>query len=255
MNLKSWFCFSVMIIAFLTMNAQPKVIAHRGYWKCEGSAQNSLAALQKSSELKVWGSEFDVLMTVDGKLVVNHDDCIDGYRIETTKYEKIKDKKLKNGETLPLLEQYLTAGKKCPDLILVLEIKPHKNKRHEAKAVERIVRMVQDMRMEEQVHYISFSLDACKELVKLVPHAEIAYLEGDLSPKEIKKLGMTGIDYHYKIIEKHPEWVQEAHDLGMTVNVWTVNGTDDLKRMIRFGVDFVTTDNPAVALQLADSDI
>ena len=112
MTLKSWFCFSVMIIAFLTMNAQPKVIAHRGYWKCEGSAQNSLAALQKSSELKVWGSEFDVLMTVDGKLVVNHDDCIDGYRIETTKYEKIKDKKLKNGETLPLLEQdYISQGK------------------------------------------------------------------------------------------------------------------------------------------------
>ena len=252
MRLKSLFCFSIMMAAFLTVNAQPKVIAHRGYWKCEGSAQNSLAALQKSEEVKVWGSEFDVLMTADGRLVVNHDDFIGGYRIETTKYEKIRDKKLKNGETLPLLEQYLTTGKKFQDLILVLEIKPHKNKKQEAKAVKRIVRMVQDMKMEEQVHYISFSLDACKELVKLVPHAEIAYLEGDLSPAEVKKMGMTGIDYQYKVIDKHPEWIQEAHDLSMTVNVWTVNGTDDLERMIRSGVDFITTDNPVEALKLAD---
>ena len=250
MRLKSLFCFCVMLAGFLTASAQTKVIAHRGYWKCEGSAQNSITALQKSGELKVWGSEFDVLMTSDGKLVVNHDDLINGYRIENTQYEKIKDKKLKNGETLPLLEQYLDEGKKYPDLVLVLEIKPHKNKKHEAKAVERIVRMVEEKEMKDQVHYISFSLDACKELVKQAPYAEIAYLNGDLSPKEIEKMGMTGIDYQYKVIDKRPEWVQEAHDLGLTVNVWTVNGADDLERMIRLGVDYLTTDNPVDALEM-----
>ena len=36
-----------MCAVTLTGTAQTKVIAHRGYWKCEGSAQNSIASLNK----------------------------------------------------------------------------------------------------------------------------------------------------------------------------------------------------------------
>lgn len=48
-------------------------VAHRGYWKCEGSAENSLTSLQKSHEAGCWGSELDIWLTADGRLVVNHD--------------------------------------------------------------------------------------------------------------------------------------------------------------------------------------
>ena len=34
---------------------------------------------------------------------------------------------------------------------------------------------------------------------------------------------MNGLDYSLKVIKKHPEWVKQAHDLGLKVNVWTVN--------------------------------
>ena len=37
-----------------------QVIAHRGYWKTEGSAQNSISSLQNSYKIGVYGSEFDV---------------------------------------------------------------------------------------------------------------------------------------------------------------------------------------------------
>ena len=30
---------------------QTKVIAHRGYWKCEGSAQNSIRSLERAAEI------------------------------------------------------------------------------------------------------------------------------------------------------------------------------------------------------------
>ena len=39
-----------MCAVTLTGTAQTKVIAHRGYWKCEGSAQNSIASLTKAAE-------------------------------------------------------------------------------------------------------------------------------------------------------------------------------------------------------------
>lgn len=42
----------------------------------------------------------------------------------------------------------------------------------------------------------------------------------------------------------HPEWIKEAHDNGMSVNVWTVNKTADLKKFIDLGVDAITTNEP-----------
>ena len=42
-----------------TLHAQPKVIAHRGYWTAPGSAQNSLASFAKADSIGVYGSEMD----------------------------------------------------------------------------------------------------------------------------------------------------------------------------------------------------
>ena len=55
---------------------------------------------------------------------------------------------------------------------------------------------------------------------------------------------MYGLDYSLKVIKKHPEWVKQAHDLGLKVNVWTVNKEEDMQAMLDLGVDFITTNNP-----------
>ena len=47
----------------------------------------------------------------------------------------------------------------------------------------------------------------------------------------------------------HPEWVKESHDLGLEVNVWTVDTFEDLDYFTGLGVDFVTTNEPALFLQ------
>ena len=38
-----------------------------------------------------------------------------------------------------------------------------------------------------------------------------------------EEAGCTGLDYHYRVFQKNPDWVKKAHDLGLTVNVWTVD--------------------------------
>ena len=38
--------------------------------------------------------------------------------------------------------------------------------------------------------------------------------------------------------------VTSAHDLGMKVNVWTVNKREDIEKMIDLKVDYITTDEP-----------
>ena len=62
-----------------------------------------------------------------------------------------------------------------------------------------------------------------------------------------------GIDYHYSNFEQHPEWVKEAQELGMIVNVWTVNKEELMQKMIDLGVDFITTDKPEKVLELIDN--
>lgn len=129
MNTKKLFITCVCSLFMLAAHAQTQVIAHRGFWKAEGSAQNSITALKKAAEAGVYGSEFDVQLTADGVIVVNHDETIAGLTIGKTPYNKLKDLKLKNGETLPTLADYLKAGKQLPDIRLILEIKPHPTER------------------------------------------------------------------------------------------------------------------------------
>lgn len=232
-----------LVACIIGIQAQTQVIAHRGFWKTEGSAQNSIAALEKAAEENLYGSEFDVQVTLDGKLIVNHDAKFQGFVIAETPFKELKKIKLKNGEKLPTLKKYLKAGKK-QDIQLILEIKSHKSKEVEDKMAADIVKMVKKMGLQKQVEYIAFSLNICEQLAKLTPESEIAYLNGNLSPAELKKKCINGIDYNQKVLEKHPEWVEEAHRLGMKVNVWTVNKEDMMRKFIDMKVDYITTDYP-----------
>ena len=238
-----------LVACFMGLQAQTQVIAHRGFWKTEGSAQNSITALEKAAEEKLYGSEFDVQVTLDGKLIVNHDSKFQGFVIAETPYKQLKKIRLANGEKLPNLKKYLKKGKK-QDIQLILEIKSHKSKEVEDKMVADIVKMVKKMNLEEQVEYIAFSLNVCEQLVKHTPNSEIAYLNGDIAPAELKKKGINGIDYNQNVLFKHPEWVKEAHELGMKVNVWTVNKVENMQKFIDMKVDYITTDQPLETKEL-----
>ena len=63
-------------------------------------------------------------------------------------------------------------------------------------------------------------------------------------------MGLTGIDYNIKVFRQHPEWVAEAHALGMNVNVWTVDEAEDIQAMQQLGVDYITTNKPKLCEEL-----
>ena len=46
-------CALALVACILSVQAQTQVIAHRGFWKTEGSAQNSITALEKAAEIKL----------------------------------------------------------------------------------------------------------------------------------------------------------------------------------------------------------
>lgn len=246
MKVKNLFIVACLLLVSTMMCAQTKVIAHRGYWKAPGAAQNSLASLIKADSINCYGSELDVWITTDGKIMVNHDPTYDGVTLETASYKDVKKLKLKNGEVMPTLKAYLKTAKKLK-VNIILEIKTHNNLARQNACIDATLALVKKMKMEKRLTYIAFSLDATKRLIAEVPQGTgVYYLNGDLSPKELKDLGCSGPDYSDKILKNHPEWVKECHDLGMKVNVWTVNKPEDLQYFVECGVDYLTTNEPVL---------
>ena len=235
--------------------AQVKVIAHRGYWNSLGAAQNSIVAMQNAKKADVWGSEFDVHITTDGIVVVNHDDDIHGIIIEEAKYADIKNLKLANGEPIATLKSYLEAGKKLAPMQLILEIKAHQTPEREDRCVKACLDLVKAAGMEKQVDYISFSMHACEELVKLNPQARVYYLGSDVAPEVIKQKGFAGIDYYGGALLKNPNWIKESHDMGMKVNVWTIDQMKEIQKCVDSGVDFITTNKPEKAKKIAEGKL
>ena len=231
----------------LTAVAQPKIVAHRGYWRTDGSAQNSITSLQKAAAVGCYGSEFDVWLTADGVPVVFHDATIDGIRIEDTTFATLMNHRLQNGEFIPTLQQYLTEGSKIEGCQLILEIKPHRNEVRDKRIADMCVELVRTLGLEKKTEYISFSKVVCQRLHEITPDSKVAYLNGELAPAQIKEMGLTGIDYNEKVFVKHPEWLQEAKQLGVEVNVWTVDGEENLRHHVNLeGVDLITTNDPEI---------
>ena len=240
-----------------------RIVAHRGYW--EGNAENSIASFRKAQEFGCWGSEFDIHLTADGVPVVNHDQVIAGMDIQQSPFEDVRANRLANGEHVPTLAEYMAQAARSRECMPVLELKPQASPEKEDELVDKCLQALRPAaprnvppefasfaRRQEptQVVFISFSHHICQELAKKAPGYTVQYLNGDLSPAQLHAEGINGIDYHYSVFYKHPEWVKEAQDLGMSVNVWTVDDPKDIRAMRDLGVDQITTNKPALVREI-----
>ncbi|MBW8333767.1 MAG: family 16 glycosylhydrolase [Prolixibacteraceae bacterium] len=226
------------------------VVAHRGAWKKDGLPQNSIASLKKAISLEVAGSEFDVQLTADGVLVLNHDPVYEGLHIEKTKYSGLKKYRLKNGEVLPTLEKYLKIGMKQQTTRLILELKPSQvSKERSLLLAQKAVAKVNKMRAQPWITYISFDYDILKEIVRLDPSAKTMYLNGNVSPSQLKADGITGADYHFNVFKKDDNWMDDARKSGIETNVWTVNDPLLMDYFLARDIDYITTDEPELLLK------
>lgn len=258
--MKKIFLLSAMIAAlFITQTAfaqkrQCGIVAHRGFWNCEeaGYAKNSLAALRCAQEAGFWGAEFDVNMTSDGVLIVYHDSDIKGKKIEKHPYSEFADFEIKNGEKIPTIDQYLEQGKLYPETMLVYELKPHSSAEVEDRFIDLTIAKLEEHGLldPERVMFISFSLHICEVIAQRLPDFTVQYLDSNRNPDELADLGIDGVDYNQAVFKVHRKWYRKARKRDMSVNVWTVNHKKPIKKMLRLGVDMITTDNPLDAREI-----
>nr|WP_294897260.1 family 16 glycosylhydrolase [uncultured Pedobacter sp.] len=229
-----------------TKFADNSVVAHRGAWKANGFPENSIASLREAIRLNCRGSEFDVRMTSDDSLVINHDPHFNELTVEKSTYQELQAFKLSNGEKLPTLREYLLAGiKNNKHTQLVCEIKPSDiNKQRGIIVARKVLQTVKELNAQKKICYISFDYDILKEIHRLDPQAFTQYLEANKSPEELKKDGISGADYYFTVFKDHPEWLSSAKENNITLNAWTVNDTTQMDWLIKHDFDFITTNYP-----------
>lgn len=245
--------FSIgILVAFTSCSVKKNgIVAHRGAWKQENLPENSIAALRHAIDLKAAGSEFDVVMTADDSLVINHDPHYNKLIIEQTNYADLIKFKLSNGEKLPTLREYISEGKKNnKQTMLVCEIKPSGISVERGRKIGlKAVAIVKELKAEKITSYISFDYEILKQIRKVDAKTTLQYLEGNKTPKEVKLDNISGVDYHYSVFQKHPDWIKEAKENKITLNVWTVNDADVMDWIIGNNFDYITTNEPELLKQ------
>ena len=228
------------------------VVAHRGAFKKNSLPENSIASLKEAIRLNCTGSEFDIRMSADDSLVVNHDEHYKKMDIEKVTYRELAAIPLSNGEPMPTLRQYIAAGLEGNrSTRLVFEIKPSPSGKDRARRIaQKVVELIREMKAEHVAVYISFDYDVLKKVLEIDPTASTQYLNGDVAPAQLRADGITGADYHFAVFRKKPEWIAEAKKLGIALNVWTVNEEADMKWFIDQKFDFITTNEPERLLEL-----
>lgn len=257
---KQIFILLIILISFSACNSNSKknitfannvVVAHRGAWKTDSLPQNSIASLRKAIDLGCVGAEFDVRMTADDVLIVTHDADYHGLEIEESTYSELSKYKLFNGEMLPTLEAYINEGLKNNDSTgLVCEIKPSKIEGRNPIITEKVVNLVKTLNAENHIlAYISFSYEILKKIKELDGNAKTQYLDGSKKPEDLKEDDISGLDYIVYKYKAHPEWIENAKNLGLALNAWVADTPETINWLLANDFDYITTDEPELVFK------
>lgn len=138
-----------------------RVVAHRGGSRESGNPDNSRASLRYTMDLKCYAMECDIYWTKDNNVVIAH--ATDTYYInglkpwEHTLLELRKAGKLKNGEELPCLEDFLDMVQvegNCTKLCLDIKNLDGNLTAYPIKAVQRACEIIKDRKAEKFCEFI-----------------------------------------------------------------------------------------------------
>jgi glycerophosphoryl diester phosphodiesterase len=257
MNLTHWIAGLIMATASISLAAEaPKIYAHRG--SSAYAPENTTPSMELCFKMNADAVELDVWMSKDGRVMVSHDGNTSrtahgqNYVINNTDSSVLRqlDVSFDKGEQykgtrIPFLEEYmkiLPAGKQ-----MVLEFKDVPS------SVAPVKKILEDSGKMDQVILISFKLDTLTEGHKQMPNLKTYYLASAkkgvkpaaIDPnvvKEAKDAGFTGVDLDYRYLTD--DLVKAIRAAGLGLVVWTVDKPEDIERMVKIGVDGITTNKP-----------
>ncbi|MBY9018421.1 MAG: hypothetical protein KGD66_06270 [Candidatus Lokiarchaeota archaeon] len=232
------------------------IMGHRGASKI--APENTLLAFQKAIELKADFIEFDVLKSFDRELVITHDENVSRL---TGKNGFVKEMSLKELKQLDFGE-----GEKIPTLTELIETTKGKIKLNCEIKVEGIVKktieLFQKYDIIDSTIVSSFLHDELLKFQAEEPNLKLASLEP--TPETTKLDWNTKkkmIDYCVNnnlyainpiVMMVDQQFVDYAHGNEIKVFPWTVDTKISIKKLIKYGVDGIITNDIETAKNILE---
>lgn len=235
-----------------------KVWAHRG--ASAYAPENSMEAFQIAVEMGADGIELDVQLTNDGEIVVIHDEFINRVSDGKGKVYDYTLAELRNFNfnrthqefvfiKIPTLREVL-AFMQPTNMMINIEIKTgaifYEN------IEQKVLDLVQEFDMEEQVIYSSFNHYTMLNMQKLSDKAKTGFLYGDGIIDVVKYAKKHHVDALHPAFYnlQYKDFMKDCKEAGIKVHAWTINEEDYMEMACIMGVDAIITNYPDKALAI-----
>ncbi len=248
---KAFYTITLILIPMILQSQSTMIIAHRG--ASYDAPENTLASVNLAWERGADAAEIDVHLSKDNRIMVIHDK--DTKRTTGIKMiiREQKASELRTldagfssdqykGEKIPFLEEVMATipqGK-----ILFIEVKT------DTVIIPYLTKELRASARKSQIAVISFDFDVCLRMKKEIPAIPVYWLHYSLAGayqtnwiSRAKEAGLDGLNFRYKGISK--EYIDAVHQAGLKMFAWTVDEPEDAGRLIKYGIDGITTNRPA----------
>jgi glycerophosphoryl diester phosphodiesterase len=240
--------------------SQPVIFAHRG--ASAHAPENTIAAFELAIAQQADAVELDVKLSADGHVIVIHDSTVDRTTNGHGKVERMTLAEIKAldagsfrgsqfaGERIPTLEEVFEAvGKRT---FINIELKNHKSRGEDL--VQLVCMLVKQHQMQKRVMFSSFFPDALYKAHSYLPSVPrgLLALNGFLGVWA-RSFGFNFGKYdalHPNLKDFTQQEVTRVHRLKRRVHVYTVNQEEDMRRLFKWGVDGIFTDDPQLAVRV-----
>lgn len=235
-----------------------RIFGHRG--ASAYAPENTLEAFRLAMEMGADGFELDVHMSLDGELVVIHDETVDRTTDGTGLVRDLTLRQLKTLDASNHMAAY--RGAKIPTLaevfgliqgtrhIVNVEIKT--DEWFYPDIEEKCLALAKEMGVEDRVIYSSFNHYTLLKLRALKPDARLGMLFGDILIAPWEYAAQLNVDYLHpmKMNIYVPGFAEGAEKAGHGVNMWTINDAETMKLCLETGAGIITNcPDLAVALR------
>ena len=223
------------------------MVAHRGLSGIE--TENTINAFLAAANRSYFGIECDVHASRDGKIIVSHDDTLlrlgmlnvylPSFRYDEIRKFTLIDRKsgnLSENITIPLLSEFLQICKTYKKHGFV-ELKQNLTNEN----VEAVIDEISKFQLAENISIISFNDKYLTYIKKNHPDLNLYLLTAEKSEKHFdfcEKYHIS-LSIHHDILDENI--IKRMHLIGLKVAVWTVDDKDTAEKLIKMGVDFITS--------------
>jgi len=243
-------------------HGRPLLLGHRGQRHTRRSIlcslqqqnlppDNTLAAFELSLERGCDGFEFDVRYTHDRRGVICHDPDFAGLTVATSKYEALQAAKPRHerrerrdpDEQMPCLEDVLTRFADRAYLDIEIKISGFE---------EEIVAALRHRPPQTEFVVSSFLPPVLQSLHELDPELPLGFVCKDrkLLP-HWRELPVSVVIPNMKLVSE--VLVRQWHDAGKKVLVWTVNRESEMRRLGKWGVDGIISDDTELLVRVFET--